>query len=242
MRRRAGESDLEPAGRRAEFVRVRTRLRRRCIGRVVFRITRPVEHRGAVAQAACQHMIDDKSVGAVAVVGAAGIAILGGLQSDEAALRGGNADAAEPVTPMRDRHHARRDGRGGTARRTAGAVIRIPRIAADAVITPLRRARNSKFGHIGLACEDETGGAIAAHQFRVARRAVVEQKGRAVRERPAGDGKVHVLDEKGHASERPVRKFSVRSRARLVVRLVHDRVEFRIVALDARDGFLEKFA
>src|SRR6185437_15689736 len=126
------ERDAQAAGRGLDLVEIRPRLWRGRIRRVVFRIAGPVEQGGAVAHRARHDVIDDEAMGAAAIVWPAGISGLRRLHAEQAALRGWNADGTEAVRGMRHRHDAAGDRRRGAARRSAGAVVRLPRVVAIA--------------------------------------------------------------------------------------------------------------
>jgi len=55
-----------------------------------------------------------------------------GLDADQSATGGGNADGAHAVVAVRDGHHAGRDRRRRTAGGTARRAAEVPRVAADA--------------------------------------------------------------------------------------------------------------
>ena len=77
------------------------------------------------------------------------------LEAHDTAIRGGPEHRADRLRAERQRHHARRDGRGRARRRAAGRVAVVPRVSGR------RRIAISELRGHGLAERDRTGRADA---------------------------------------------------------------------------------
>ena len=104
----------------------------------------------------------------------------------------------------------------------------------------LGRAGNAELRRVGLGAQHHAAGAIAFGQFGIVLADIAFEQRAAVGHRPARNLHADILDEEWHALERPVRQLALGHGARFVIGLVDDRVQSRIVILDARNGFLEK--
>ena len=95
--------------------------------------------------------------GAHPVLGTARHPAAAGLEADQAAVGGGDADRAAAVVGVGDREHAAGDCGSGTTRGAAGRAARVPGVAADAVAGVLGDGDRAELGRVGAAAEDEAG-------------------------------------------------------------------------------------
>ena len=168
---------------------------------------------------------------------ALGDPLTGGLEADEAVLRGWDADRAAAVVGVRHRHHARGDGCRGATAGAACRMRRVPRVLRRAVRVRLGRRQDAELRHVGLADRDQAGVAEPLGQERVHRRAEVSvlEHLHAQVERLAGEGGSDVLEEERDALEGAVRKRASRCLAALLEELVDDGVQLGIQLLHPRD-------
>ena len=113
-RGRAQHADAQRAGVGTDLVEERPARRRGRVRIARHRAREHVEHRRAVAHGAGDHVAGHESGPRLAVVGPERDAPARGLQPEQAARAGRDADRAAAVTGVRDRHHA-----GGHRRRAA---------------------------------------------------------------------------------------------------------------------------
>ena len=95
------------------------------------------------------------------------------LEADDAAIGGGTDHRAERLRADRDRHEPRRDGRRRTARRSAGRVRGVPRIARLAGLAI------GELGSHGLSHDEAAQRLEAPHDPRRMRGDVVREDARA---------------------------------------------------------------
>src|SRR5207247_1398254 len=101
-----------------------------------------------------QHVLGDETGVEVAVFGPEWVAAPGGLEREEAAARGRDAQGAAAVVAVRHWHHARRDGRGGATARATGRSVAIPGIVRWPEETGLGRRGVAEFGCVRLTEDD----------------------------------------------------------------------------------------
>ena len=113
-------ADAHPTWVRADFVGERP-SRWRCAVRIAYAGPGDgVQHRCGVTDRAGQHVLVGGRPPKFAEVRTEGRAGPRGLEPDEPAVRGGDANGTPHVVAMGNRNHARRDCRGGSAAGTAG--------------------------------------------------------------------------------------------------------------------------
>ncbi len=112
--------------------------RRRHVGIARLGARRAIEHESRVAHAAAHHMPDRQPAPALARVGRERHARPRRLETEQPALRRRDADRAAAVGGVRHRQHAGDDRRRGPARRAAGRMLEVPRVAAGPVQARLR--------------------------------------------------------------------------------------------------------
>ena len=136
-------------------------------------------------------------------------AIALGLDPEQAAERGGDADRAAAVGAQGDADHAGGHGGGRPAARAAGRVVQRPGVARGAEGQGLREREDRQLGHVRLADDDGARFTQRAHDVGVAlARAAVRQ--RAPRRDLAGDVRV-VLDRHRHTEQRaPIARAATR--------------------------------
>ena len=127
----------------------------------------------------------------------------GRLQAVDAAPARRRADRAALVAAERHRHLAGRDQRGAAARRAAGAMRRIVRIADHAAGAGVARARKAQILAGRLARDGAAGIENPRHHRGVDFRHITFEQRRAVHHRHAGDADV-VLDRDLLAAQQPV--------------------------------------
>ena len=124
-----------------------------------------------------------------------------GLESDDAAGGGRDAQGSSAVGPHGDGDHARGHGDGGAAGRAARGARGVPGGEARAVQGGLRRGELAELGHVRASDDDGPGGAQPLHDGAVG----VRRGGVA----PAAQGRhlagdvVLLLDGHGHAGQGP---------------------------------------
>ena len=121
------------AGCGADLVEERPARRRGRVRVAGHRARERVEHRRAVAHRAGDHVADHESGPRLAVVGPERDAPARGLQPEQAARAGGDADRTTAVAGVRDRHHARRHRGRAAAARSTGRTREVPRVVRGAV-------------------------------------------------------------------------------------------------------------
>jgi hypothetical protein len=130
---------------------------------------------------------------------------VGRLEAEDAAQRGRHADRAVGVGAERDRHHAAGDRAAGAARRAAGHVGDVVRIARGAIVHVLAGEVVGIFPHVEGADEDGAGRFKARDQGGVARRGGARAIDLRARERRQSRDVEQVLDRERYACERPHR-------------------------------------
>ena len=128
----------------------------------------------------------------------------GGLQADEPAEAGGNANRAGAVGAERQRRQSRRDGGRSAASRSTRRAREIPRVARLPEQGIVGRAAPGELGEVGPAHEDRAGGPQPRDARGILGRDELRQQARAERGPLAGRPEV-VLDRHGNAVERAER-------------------------------------
>ena len=163
------------------------------------------------------------------------------LQPDDAAIGRGNTDRAAAIGAVGRRHHARRDGRRGAAAGAARTVLQVPGIARRAVDHRLRRRVQTELRRVGAPEDHQPGPLVTLDdgEIMVGDEAVIEM--RPVPHPRAGVPGVDILQQERHARQRALRQSRLQSLPRLIVHLLHDRIEPGIQRLDPPDRRLQHF-
>ena len=169
-----------------------------------------------------------------------------GLQAEEAAAGGGDADRAGAVGRGRRRDEPRRDGARRPAAGAARRALEVPRVARDAAVRRLGEPPDAELGHPRDADDDRPGRAQVADELAVLGLGGVVGR-RADRAHRPADARV-LLHGDRHAEQRPAV-----ARARAPRRLIGlgeralgehgaERVELGIEARDALQRVLDELA
>ena len=114
-----------------------------------------VEQQRRLAHRARQDAVADEEVLAGVRRGRDAAAL--GLQADEAAARGRDAQRAAAVVAVGERHHRRRDGGRRAARRAARRALEVPRVARRPAAARLGHRQDAPLGQRRRADDDEPG-------------------------------------------------------------------------------------
>ena len=156
VRRIRRKGDPQPAGRTRDLLQIGSLRRGRGIGARRLRPLKRIEHRRAVADADAHDMTHRKARPALAAIRARRRARPRRLQAEHAAGRGRNADRSATVAGVSHRHNPCGNRRRCAARRSAGRVFKIPRIARRPMQPRLGRRHQPEFGTGALAVNNET--------------------------------------------------------------------------------------
>src|SRR5690242_12436804 len=165
----------------------------------------------------------------------------GRLEADQAALAGRDADRPATVVGVRDRHHPAGDRRRRPARRAAGAVAGVPRVAGGREAERLGGDRGTELGRVGPAERDEPGLLELLGQERRDRHRYVAHRPDPARRRLALDDAAEILVQDRYAPEGAVAGGVAGFLPRLVEAGPDDRVELRVECFDAGDRRLDEF-
>ena len=124
------------------------------------------------------------------------------LVAEDAAEVGWIADRAADVGADFQGRHTARQGRRGTARRTAGGTLQVPRVVGGAVQDVVALEIHQPQRHVRLAEDDRPGRLQPLHRQRVLGGNVVLQQRRAERRRQARQVE-RLLARHRHAVQRP---------------------------------------
>ena len=198
---------------------------------------------GRVAQRQAHRVLGGDAAQALARVRRHGIASPRGLEPDDAAARRGGPDRSEPVAGVRDRQHARAHRGGRAPARSAGDPRQIPGILRRAIELRLAGERQPDLAGIGAA-EDDEAGALEPHDVLAVHggRRRVGEEARAARHLHTRERCREVLQEEGHAPERPLGQAVGDGLAPVVIQAHHHRVHRGVACLHALDGRLEQVA
>ena len=245
MQRLAGESDAELARGRAHLLEERSLRWGRPVGIARHGAGHGIQDRRGVPQRPRHHVLDDGAGPVVADVGAERGAPARGLEPDETAFAGGDANGASAVVGVCGRHDARRHGGGRAAARSPGRVVEIPRIVGRAVDLGLGRGKGAELGHVGLPQEHEASRSELRRQMGIVVRDPAEllQEARSRMMGITPGLEEQVFEQQRHAAERAVGKLR---RGGLGARFLVERrdhgVELWIQALGPFDRGLHELA
>ncbi len=216
------EADRDPQAPRMAAQRHAVGLGRpRGPGRVAGLVAgKDVEQQRGLDHRARQHPVGAEE--GVAEVGAARDPAAARLEPDEPAAGRRDPQRAAAVVAVCDGHEPRRDRRGGAARRAAGGVVELPRVAGRAGMTRLRGRQDAELGQVRRPDHDEARVAQPAHEVRAVRRPVLGQEARGQVHAQPGHGGVG-LHRHGHARERP--RIPALDLTRLGQRVVADHLD-----------------
>ena len=165
---------------------------------------------------------------------------VGRLQSDDAAQRRRTADRPAGVGPHRAGHKSRGDRRAGTARRAAGEMLAVPRVARWRPGEVERRAAMRELVGCQLADEDPAGLIQPGDRCRVLGRNIIGANPRVAGGADAG-GAIDVLQPERDTVQRAaiiarhdLALGGARLRPRLVGRRQQKSVDLRVERLDSR--------
>ncbi|GCB95722.1 hypothetical protein SALB_08529 [Streptomyces noursei] len=207
-----------------DFLGVRPGRLRGVVGVARLRTAHPVEQHRAVAHRAADAALHGQAVEHLVEVGPPGDPAAGGLQPEEAVVRGGDADRAGGVGGVRERDHPGGDGRARSPAGSARAPLRVPGVAGGAVQDGFRRVAVGHLRCRGAPERHEAGAAEAPHQGGVGSGDVAGGEAAAQFRAPAGHGDPDVLDQERDSGQR-----CAAGGGRVVGRPgLHDGVELRI--------------
>ena len=196
-RGRGHQADAQAPRRGAELRGERSRRRDRVVPGKGVGAGGGVEDLGRVGDGAGDRALDHR---AHPVLRPPRDATAAGLEADQPAVGGRDADRAATVVGVGDREHAAGDRGGGTAGGAARRAARVPGVAAVAVAVVLGHGDRAELGRVGAPAEDEAGREqFLDHQLALLARPLGGSVG-AEGQRPAGDGG-QVLDRDRHAKE-----------------------------------------
>ena len=120
---------------------------------------------------------------------------------------------AAAVVGVRHRHDAGGDRRRRAAAGAADRMVGVPRVAGGAEEARLGGRDQAELRRVGLAGDDQAGALVASRQLAVEGRHEVLQVFGALRLAHAGVPRPEVLEQEGHAGERPLREVALGRRA-----------------------------
>src|SRR3990172_3414373 len=191
----SAECDAEPSGIRAYLFQEAPLGRGRPVGIAQGWARRGVEEGGAIPHGAGEGVFADQARELVSVVGAQGVAGASGLQAEQAAAGGGDADGAASVVAVGHGDDARGHGGSGTAAGTAGGALAVPGVVGGAEEVGLGGWRESELWRVGLAHDDQPSALLTDDELGVFRGDIIGQESRAFGEADASVLGVEVLEE-----------------------------------------------
>ncbi len=154
QRRLRHQPDAQSRRRRAGLLHERTQRRGRVVPGELVLVGDRVEHGGGVRDRPRDDPLDDRTQPALRQTRHAAAT---GLEADQPAIGGGNANRATAVVGVSDREHAGGDGRRGAAARASRRAARVPRVAAGAVAAVLGGRDHAELGGVGAPAQHEAG-------------------------------------------------------------------------------------
>ena len=236
------QADPQRAGVGADLLRVRARGCRRAHGVAGRAAVQHVEDPRGVAHAARHAQLDQKQVDDDAEVGHERRAAARRLQAHQTATTRGYANRAATVVRVPDRHDARGDRSRGTAARTAGRAVGVPRVVCWPVRERLGRRHETELRCVRAADAHEAGIEITLRE----RVGVVRAPARVAQELAAFvygialDGGEEVFQHERYAAERAAGQRTARPLPGLVVERVNDRVQLAVQLLRAGDRVVDQ--
>ena len=199
-------ADAEPAGIGAHLVGEGARRRRGGVGVARHGAGDGIERGRAVAHRAGHDVTGHQPGPRLAGVRTERHAAARGLEAEQPARAGGDADRAATVARVRERHHARRDRGGAPAARPTRRTGDVPRVVGGTVRVRFRGREEAELGGVGLAHDDASRGAQLGEEVRVVIGGVADVAEQPVPEveRFAGQVPVEVLDQDRDSPERSV--------------------------------------
>ena len=208
----------------------------------IARASHRVEERRGVAHGAADAELDRQT--ALVAKGSKRDASLARLQPDEATARGRDANRTAAVARMRERHHARRNGRRGSSARSTRRARDVPRVVGRAPGDRLGGRHAAQLGAVGASGDDESSVTEPTDQrgVRVGDDVRVLQRDVAVADPLARVRRVQILDEERHSTKRATRqRRAARGLAGVIEPTDDHRVQHRVDLLDPFDRRLEQF-
>ena len=174
-------------------------------------------------------------------IGAGGCTGAGGFQAKEAAVGCRDSDGAATIGGVGDGHHASRHGGSGPATGATRAAAEIPGVAGRTVQYRFCGSAQAELRRIGLAQDDQAGGAVTLHQGTIMTGHETAKEPTTVGQGNTGAGEKEILQQVRHAGERALGKTPADGVCRFVIHLVHHRVDGVVVLFDPLHGGFQDF-
>jgi len=176
-----------------------------------------VQERRAVAHRARHRMCGRRTAPPLARIRAHGVAGACGLEAEEPAARGGNADRSAAVARVRHGHHARRHRRCGATTRSARRVREAPGIPRRTEQARLGRRGETHLRRVGLPEDHEAAAFEPSGDLAVVIDHVILEERTAVAGHRPLVVRADVLEQVGHPGERAIGQPGVNGGSGLVV-------------------------
>ncbi len=201
-----GEPDAQPRRIRLRVCAITCRGRGSEVRIALHVAGRRVERRRAVPDRPCQHVCDAHPVPALTAIRRRADPPARGLEPEQSAVGGRDANGSAAVGRVRQREHAGGYRRSRPAARSSGAQPLAPGVVCRAEARGLRARAQAELRGVGLRGDDEPGLAIPADELRVVVGHVAGKQPAATGHRHPGDGRGQVLDGERNPAKRPVRE------------------------------------
>jgi len=237
--RRGRPGDPQPAGVGADFAKERPPPRRCRVGVAQVEPGGGVQQGGAVAHRPGQGVLDGHAGQHLAVLGTERVTGPGGLEAEQPAAGGGEADRAAEAVGVGHGDQAGGDRRGRPAAGAAGGPGEVPGVAGRPEQRGLAGGEQAELGRVGLSEQDQPGAPQPHDQFLVVAGDQVAEEGRALGEPHPGPLHRQVLEQERHPGEGAAADLPGGVQGQ-VEGWRHHRVEGRVQPLDAVDRRLDQ--
>ena len=214
---------------------------RRMIGVSRFGAHHSVKEGRGIAHAAGNHVVLRHAGPAFRPVRAGGDTAAGGLEADQAAKGGGDADGTAAIAAVRRRDDAGRHRRGRAAAGAARRAYRIPGVECRPRFPRLCSDRQRQLRRIGLAENHQSGLPVAAHQGGVLLRHEPVEETAGI---PGGLSPIvgaDILQQEGHAVQRTIPTVFGQSSAGAIMEGMHHRVDRGVAPFTTLNCRLQQF-
>ncbi len=201
-----------------------------------------VEHRGAVAHGARQHVLRHVARPVLTRDRTRRVASPGRLVSEQATTRRRDSDRPTTVPARCHRHHAGGDTCTRAAARAARRPIEHPGVARHSVQIRLDHRQQAQLRCCGFGDRNHPRIEPASIEVGLVRGRPTFEEFRAFLRRNAWDTLNEVLDEEGDASKRAIAETGRRPRAGGFKELEHHGVDVGVHLLDPRNALLHQLA
>src|SRR3990172_2734565 len=174
-----GESDAQVSGVGADFFQEGSLRGRGPVGIAQVGTGRGVEEGGAVADGAGEGVLDYQTAPVFAEIGAQGVAGPRGLEAEQAATGGRDADGATTVAALGHRYNARGHGGRGAPAGAARRAVRVPGVVGGAEEAWLGSGKEAELRGVGLSENDEAGALVPRDELRIVVSDVLAQEARS---------------------------------------------------------------